>query len=114
MCKRWCEHCVDIKKSYADAKKGKEKGSEDLEVAKKEWLTNKLPEWSAKLEKTITTDIEVVTYADIRFYDLYADFFDDIDLSMASIENCPKLKQSVNKVSENAKDYLSSRPQTKF
>ena len=66
-----CENIADISAAY-QKEKGDDAGA---------WLTTKMPEWAAKLEKSIGANSgyavgEATTQADVRVYNLMREYFD--------------------------------------
>ena len=114
------EHCSDIKKAYGDARAGKT--GEALAAAKVEFLGTKLPEHAAKLEASLALlgggsggGFAVggrLSYADVRLFDLFNDFFDDKAAATAAAAPCPRIAASVAAVKAAAAEWLASRPVT--
>jgi glutathione S-transferase len=86
------EHLIDVKKEYNDTKKLGEEA-----VAK--WFQAKLPEWMGKLEKCVGGKGfavgSKVTWADVELFTFITAFFDNKEGAAASIQACPKIKNSV-------------------
>lgn len=55
-----------------------------------------------------------MNYADIRFYELFYEYFDDVEASKKVLLKCPKLLKCCEKVYESGKKYFENRPVTKF
>jgi len=53
-----------------------------------------------------------LSYADVRLFDLFEDFFDDKASAAAAIAPCPRLTASVAAVKAAAAAWLAERPQT--
>jgi hypothetical protein len=116
------EHCVDVRKAYGDCRFGLK--DEALAAAKLDFMTNKLKEFAVKIESCLAqipseNGFAVGTklsYADIRLYDLFMDFFDDKEACQAAIDNSggSKLKSSIEAARVAMATWLETRPQTAF
>eukprot|EP01041_Mallomonas_annulata_P006071 gene6071-12246_t len=106
------EHIRDIKQFYSQAKAGKK--DDELAEAKAKFMSEKFPEWMAKLEKCLGSSGFAVgnkmSLADVVINELIQDFFDDKAGATAAISACPKIAASVRLVAEAAKDYFANRP----
>lgn len=110
------EHIVDIKNSYQQCKTGKT--GDELEAAKKEWVTAQLPTWLAKLEKSLPgTSFAVgsaISLADVYIFCFITEYFDHKAETLEAAQGFPKLLQSVEAVRAAAAGWLASRPETKL
>lgn len=113
------EHCSDIKKGYGDARAGKK--DEELAAAKVKFLAVSLAEFAAKVEASLALCGDGaggfavggrLSYADVRLFDLFEDFFDDKASCAAAIAACPRITASVAAVKTAAATWLASRPVT--
>jgi len=86
------EHLIDVKKEYNDTKKVGEE-------AVANWFKTKLPEWMGKLEKCVGDGGFAVgskiSWADVELFTFITAFFDNLEGAAASIDACPKIKNSV-------------------
>ena len=109
------EHVSDIKQKYGDVRVGK--SGEELAQAKAKFLTEDLPKWYQKLEKTLVLSQgfavgSKISLADVLIHGLVKDYFDDKEKSEAAIQGLPKLIASANAVETVAKTWLETRPVT--
>ena len=90
----------------------------ELENAKTEFITTKLPDWMTKLEKCLSGNGYAIgsslSLADVTIYSFVCDYFDDKEGALKSVASCPKLINSCEKVKAAAANWLSTRPDTKF
>jgi len=111
------EHVRDIKQKYYDARAGKKDA--ELAAAKEAFVNTEYPQWTAKLEKTLsgTNGFAVggkVSLADVVIYNLVTDTFEDKAAAARAVDKCPRLQASSDKVAEAAKDWIANRPVTIF
>lgn len=111
------ENVRDIKQKYADCRAGKK--DEELAAAKAKFVTEELPKWAEKLEKSIpgTAGFAVgdkISLADVAIFNVVADYMDDKEGVLAAFAACPKALASVEKVKEAAAEWLAGRPETAF
>lgn len=111
------EHVRDIKQKYNDSKAGKK--DEELAAAKQKFLSEDLPTWLAKLEKTLSGNNgfavgQKISLADVAIHNLIKDYFDDLVAASAATSSTPRVAASAESVASAASDYFASRPVTKF
>mmetsp|Transcript_17368 Transcript_17368/g.36268 ORF Transcript_17368/g.36268 Transcript_17368/m.36268 type:complete len:247 (-) Transcript_17368:182-922(-) len=101
--------CVtDIKDAY---KAAKEKGKDDKEAAMKVWFGEALPEWLAKVEKTLPAAPgqwlvgSKMSLADVALYYFLLDpkgFFDDTEAAAKALAGAPRLNAACQAVLADA------------
>ena len=86
----------------------------------KKWFRETMPHKLEDLEYILHGDGyslgEKTSLADIVLFSLLTQFFDDKESSLVSMDNTPKLKSIVQRISTNVNilKWLESRPQTDF
>jgi len=110
------EHTRDIAQKYFDARAGKKDA--ELATAKENFVHNELPQWLAKLEKTLHGDGFAVgnklSLADIYIYRVVYELFDDKAGARKAAEPNPRIIAIADKVAVLAKDWIEKRPATLF
>ena len=111
------EHCRDVRQKYADVRAGKK--DDDLAAAKTAFVGTDLATWAAKIEKCVVgtdgfTVGDKLSLADITFYLLVKDHFDDKEGAAAAFACAPNTLAAVAKVEEAAAEWIAARPDTKF
>lgn len=111
-----CEHVRDIKQKLNDAKAGK--SGEEATAAKTKFITEELPGWFAKLEKTLGGDKFAVgskiSLADVTIHAFVEDTADDKAAMSAAASGCPKVTGITANVAAAAKAWFDKRPVTAF
>ena len=111
-----CEHIIDIKKAYADARVGK--ADEELVQAKLKFMAETLPTFFSKLDKVLASEQFAVgsklSLADIVIQQFVNDYFDDKEGALKATSGCSKVVGISNHVTAAAKGWLDSRPVTKI
>eukprot|EP01035_Chromulina_nebulosa_P019536 gene19536-25434_t len=109
-----CEHVRDIRIKYNEIRFNK--SGEELEAAKKSFISSDLGIWLEKLEHVLPNSIysvgDKLSLADINIFVLILDFFTPSEEFESAKQNCPKLKAIANNVAEVAKEWLAARPDT--
>lgn len=111
-----CEHIIDIKKAYADARAGK--ADEELVQAKLKFMSETLPTFFGKFDKLLASEQFAVgsklSLADIVIQQFVNDYFDDKEGATKATTGCSKVVGISNHVTAAAKGWLDSRPVTKI
>jgi len=108
-------HIMDIKDAYKEAKKG-----EDKEAVMKKWFGETLPEWLAKVDKSLPSATgpwlvgDKMSYADVSYYYFLLDpkgFFDDTAGAAAALATCPRLDAACKAVLNDSKvsDWVNTK-----
>eukprot|EP00440_Ansanella_granifera_P003964 gb/GFBE01004303.1/.p1 GENE.gb/GFBE01004303.1/~~gb/GFBE01004303.1/.p1 ORF type:complete len:227 (+),score=83.91 gb/GFBE01004303.1/:1-681(+) len=114
-----CCHVVDIKDAY---KAAKEAGKDDKDAAMKKWFEETLPEFLAKVEKSLPAAPgpwlvgDKISYADVTYYYFLLDckgFFDDTAAAAKALATAPRLNAACQATLKNAgiEAWLAKRPE---
>jgi len=111
------EHVRDIKDSYQKEMAGK--SGEEKTAAQVAFVEGKLPEWLAKLDKSLPGSAGVavgnsISLADVYVYGLCAEYFDHKEEVAAAAAKFAQLSASIDAVKTAAAAWLASRPVTKI
>jgi len=119
-----CEMIRDIKDAYNNAKRGKDKGTPELEEALKKWFGETLPEQVKLVEGMVPGGNflfgKSLSYADIALWQFLAapegGFFDNTEGAKASFAACPKIGVAMEAVSSipELQAWLEKRPKNMF
>eukprot|EP00930_Biecheleria_cincta_P048690 TRINITY_DN3396_c0_g1_i5.p1 TRINITY_DN3396_c0_g1~~TRINITY_DN3396_c0_g1_i5.p1 ORF type:complete len:229 (-),score=67.12 TRINITY_DN3396_c0_g1_i5:273-959(-) len=112
-------HIADVKDAY---KAAKEAGKDDKEAAMKKWFEETLPEWLAKVEKSLPSAPgpwlvgNSISYADVVYYYFLRDpkgFFDDTEAAAKALATCSRLSAACEATfkHEGVAAWVSKRPE---
>ena len=84
-----------------------------------EWFSETLPTRMELLEKVLDEEFAVgssLSLADVQLFSFITQFFDNKEGASNAINNCPGIRNSVDKVAnlEEVKEWINTRPDTVF
>ena len=109
-------HVTDIKDKFVDAKRGKT--GDELAAARAKFLSEDLPTWLGKLDKTLGSGGFAVggklSLADVLVHQLVTAFFDEKDAAAAAAAKHAKVAACVAAVDAAGAEYFAARPPAAF
>ena len=110
--------CIrDIKDAYQKVRRIE--NADEKVKGLEEWFSNTLPTRMELLEKVLDEEFAVgssLSLADVQLFSFITQFFDNKEGASNAINNCPRIRNSVDKVAnlEEVKEWINTRPDTVF